>query len=48
MGLRVVRDLVELHGGDVEAKSDGLGEGSEFILRFPALASSDSGLAPDL
>ena len=31
--------MVELHGGSVEARSDGLGHGSEFLVRLP-LASS--------
>jgi signal transduction histidine kinase len=37
IGLAVVRDLVELHGGRVIATSAGLGQGSEFTLRLPAL-----------
>jgi CheY-like chemotaxis protein len=35
IGLTLVRTLVELHGGSVTAKSDGLGQGSEFIVRLP-------------
>ena len=35
VGLTLVRRLVELHGGTVEAVSDGPGRGSEFIVRFP-------------
>jgi CheY-like chemotaxis protein len=35
IGLSLVRALVELHGGRVEAKSNGLGEGSEFVVRLP-------------
>ncbi len=39
VGLHVVRRLVELHGGVVEAKSDGEGMGSEFIVTLPASLS---------
>jgi CheY-like chemotaxis protein len=35
VGLTLVRRLVELHHGTVEAISDGPGRGSEFIVRFP-------------
>ena len=37
IGLALVRKLVELHEGTVVAKSDGLGQGSEFIIRLPRL-----------
>jgi signal transduction histidine kinase len=36
IGLTLVRRLLELHEGSVTAKSEGLGHGSEFIVRFPA------------
>jgi signal transduction histidine kinase/DNA-binding response OmpR family regulator len=36
LGLSIVRSLVTLHGGRVEAHSAGLGEGSEFVVRLPA------------
>ena len=32
IGLTLVRNLVELHGGNVEARSEGPGRGSEFIV----------------
>ena len=37
IGLIVVRGLVEMHGGVVEARSDGLGCGAEFTVRLPLL-----------
>jgi len=37
IGLAMVRMLVELHGGKVEARSAGPGQGSEFIVRLPVL-----------
>jgi signal transduction histidine kinase/ActR/RegA family two-component response regulator len=40
IGLALVRTLVELHGGTVEAKSDGIGKGSCFTIRFPLESSA--------
>jgi PAS domain S-box-containing protein len=39
IGLTLVRSLVEMHSGRVEAHSDGPGRGSEFVVRLPALRS---------
>jgi two-component system CheB/CheR fusion protein len=35
LGLSLVRNLVELHGGRVEARSKGLNQGSEFVVSLP-------------
>jgi signal transduction histidine kinase len=35
LGLTLVRRLVELHGGHVEAHSEGLGLGTEIVIRLP-------------
>jgi PAS domain S-box-containing protein len=40
IGLTLVRQLVEMHGGRVEARSEGFGQGSELTVRLPALAST--------
>jgi PAS domain S-box-containing protein len=37
VGLALVRTLVEMHGGRVEAHSGGAGKGSEFVVRLPVL-----------
>jgi PAS domain S-box-containing protein len=42
IGLAMVRKLVELHGGEVEARSDGPGRGSEFIVRLPVTMEVDA------
>jgi signal transduction histidine kinase/ActR/RegA family two-component response regulator len=39
LGLAIVRQLVEAHGGRVEAKSAGLGKGATFEVTLPALAA---------
>jgi PAS domain S-box-containing protein len=36
IGLTLSRRLVEMHGGAIEAHSDGVGKGSEFVVRLPA------------
>ena len=40
IGLTLVRSLVEMHGGTVEARSDGAGRGSEFVVTLPSLPAA--------
>jgi PAS domain S-box-containing protein len=42
IGLAMVRSLVQMHGGTVEAKSPGAGRGSEFIVRLPLADAHDA------
>ena len=37
LGLAITRAMVEMHGGQVEARSEGLGRGSRFIVRLPGV-----------
>ena len=39
IGLSIVQRLIQMHGGSVEARSDGPGRGSEFIVRLPVALS---------
>ena len=50
VGLAVVKGLVEMHGGEVEARSEGPGKGAEFSIRLPleaAAAPAAEAVAPE-
>ena len=47
IGLTLVKQLVELHGGEVRAFSEGPGMGSEIVVRLPIRAESGSRAAPE-
>jgi PAS domain S-box-containing protein len=40
IGLTLAQRLIKLHGGSIEARSEGLGKGAEFIVRLPILAEA--------
>jgi len=48
LGLTLVRNLTQMHGGRVEAMSPGVGKGSEFILRFPPVSPDAVAAMPSL
>ena len=47
LGLTLVKTLVRMHGGMVEARSDGSGKGSIFTVRLPAVPSGRRSREPD-
>lgn len=47
IGLALVRNLLQLHGGTISAKSDGVGKGSEFTVSFPIAAPRPAEAAPE-
>jgi signal transduction histidine kinase len=42
MGLAIVRDLVRLHGGSIDAYSKGAQQGALFVVMFPLIAADDT------
>jgi PAS domain S-box-containing protein len=47
LGLAIAASLVKLHGGSIEADSAGLGKGSRFTVRLPALAEASENFVSD-
>jgi signal transduction histidine kinase/ActR/RegA family two-component response regulator len=47
IGLSLVRRLVDMHGGRIDAHSEGPGKGSEFVVRLPVSATSAPALQID-
>ena len=43
IGLSLVKGLMEMHGGTIEARSDGEGMGSEFVVRLPVVTAAVAG-----
>ena len=46
LGLAIVRHLVELHGGHVAARSEGIGRGATFVVRLPLAGVASTAVAP--
>jgi PAS domain S-box-containing protein len=47
VGLALVRNFVELHGGTVQARSEGRGRGAEFVVRLPAADAGPQAPGPE-
>ncbi|MBC7900107.1 MAG: PAS domain S-box protein [Saprospiraceae bacterium] len=47
IGLTLVKNLVEMHGGTIKADSPGLGHGSEFVVRLPILTATQKSSVPE-
>lgn len=47
IGLTLVKRLAEMHGGRVEARSEGPGKGSEFVIRLPLAEATALPCAPE-
>ncbi|HSE97689.1 MAG TPA: ATP-binding protein, partial [Blastocatellia bacterium] len=43
LGLSIVRSLVDMHGGSIEARSEGPGQGTTFVVELPLVATRSPG-----
>jgi hypothetical protein len=46
LGLAIAREIVHLHGGSIEAASDGEGKGATFTVTLPLIRAAGSGIRP--
>jgi PAS domain S-box-containing protein len=44
IGLTLAKNLVQMHGGSIEAHSEGLGKGCEFVVRLPLMVQQPNGI----
>lgn len=47
IGLTLVKSLVELHGGSIEARSEGTGKGSQFVMSLPTVSPKEAEVAEE-
>jgi PAS domain S-box-containing protein len=47
LGLSIAKQLIEMHGGSIEARSEGAGMGSEFVVRIPVVLAGGSAESAD-
>lgn len=47
VGLTLVRTIAEMHGGSVKVFSEGVGQGSEFVVQLPRSAAEPAAVPPD-
>ncbi|MGQ0639743.1 MAG: response regulator [Gemmatimonadaceae bacterium] len=48
IGLTMAKRLVEMHGGTIVARSDGIGSGSEFVVRLSLATTADNHVPPEI
>jgi PAS domain S-box-containing protein len=48
IGLTLARNLVQMHGGTIEARSDGLGKGCQFIVHLPPMVESRKAIVENI